>query len=69
MAVLYGVAISSQAASILETMENALATPNGPQAFLSFSGIPSVISLFISGFDAYAHFEVGDATGALELQP
>ena len=67
LAVLYGVALSGEAGAILETMENALVTPNGPEAFLSSSGTPSVISPFISGFDVYAHFEIGDATGALDL--
>jgi alpha-L-rhamnosidase len=59
------VAPLSGAPSILETMEMALGTPNGPLAFSSGSG--DVISPFISGFDVYAHFEIGDAAGALAL--
>jgi alpha-L-rhamnosidase len=66
LAVLYGVAPGDQASSILQAMETVLRTPNGPRAFSTGSGA-DVISPFISGFDVYAHFEAGDAAGALDL--
>jgi hypothetical protein len=68
LAVLYGVAPGDQASSILQAMETVLRTPNGPRAFSTGSGA-DVISPFISGFDVYAHFEAGDAAGALDPTP
>jgi alpha-L-rhamnosidase len=66
LAVLYGVALPDRTASVLQSTEAALQTPHGPRAFSSGSGA-NVISPFISGFDVYAHFEAGDAAGALAL--
>jgi alpha-L-rhamnosidase len=64
LTVLFGVAPPGQAALILQNMEAALATPHGP---LAFSSNPNLISPYMSGFDVDAHFEVGDAAGALSL--
>jgi alpha-L-rhamnosidase len=66
-AVLFGVAPASQAASILQKTDTALNTAHGPLAFSSTSGLSQLISPFASGFDVHAHFEAGDATGALNL--
>jgi alpha-L-rhamnosidase len=74
LAVLFGVAPIDQALAILQRADAALATPNGPLNFSPNSGVNSllgpltpVISPFMSGFEANAHFEVNDATGALDL--
>jgi alpha-L-rhamnosidase len=63
LAVLYGVAPAAKASSILKTIDMALNTVNGP---LSQPG-SSLISPFMTGYDVLAHFEAGDAEGALGL--
>jgi alpha-L-rhamnosidase len=67
VAVLFGVAPNEKAISILQRLGTALNTTNGPLAFSSGSGLSNVISPFVSGFEAQARFEVGDAVGALNL--
>jgi alpha-L-rhamnosidase len=69
LAVLHGVAPADKWASILQNLKNDLYTTNGPVAFSLdsvYSSFP-VISPFISGFEVWARFEAGDATGALDL--
>jgi alpha-L-rhamnosidase len=66
-AVLFGVAPATQAVSILQKTDAALNTPHGPLAFSSTSGLSHLISPLASGFDVHAHFEAGDAAGALHL--
>lgn len=69
LAVLHGVAPADQWTSILQNEKNDLYTTNGPVAFSLdsvYSSFP-VISPFISGFEVWARFEAGDATGALNL--
>jgi hypothetical protein len=58
---------AEQELAYLKSITNA--TSNGPVAFSLSSVYASfpVISPFISGFEAWARFEVGDATGALDL--
>jgi alpha-L-rhamnosidase len=69
LAVLHGVAPANERISILQNLKNDLYTSNGPVAFSLSSVYASfpVISPFISGFEAWARFEAGDATGALDL--
>ena len=71
LAVLHGVAPANQWTSILQNEKNDLYTPNGPVAFSDAPGSPyasfPVMSPFISGFEVWARFEAGDATGALDL--
>jgi alpha-L-rhamnosidase len=69
LAVLHGVAPANQRTSILQNLKNDLYTTNGPVAFSLNSVYASfpVISPFISGFEVWARFEAGDATGALDL--
>jgi alpha-L-rhamnosidase len=66
-AVLFGVAPEAQAVSILQKTDAALDTLHGPLAFSSTSGLSQLISPFASGFDVHAHFQAGDAVGALNL--
>src|SRR6202008_3078473 len=69
LAVLRGVAPADQRTSILQNLKKDLYTTNGPVAFSLSSVYASfpVISPFISGFEVWARFEAGDATGALAL--
>jgi alpha-L-rhamnosidase len=69
LAVLRGVAPADQRTSILQNLKKDLYTTNGPVAFSLSSVYASfpVISPFISGFEVWARFEAGDATGALDL--
>ena len=76
LAVLWRVAPASQQTSILQGLRSALYTQNGPLAFspgtvfpgpFGPSNAPSIISPFISGFEARARFEAGDTGGALDL--
>lgn len=64
---LFGVVPATQAVSILQKTDAALNTAHGPLAFSSSSGLSQLISPFASGFDVHAHFEAGDAAGALNL--
>jgi alpha-L-rhamnosidase len=75
-AVLFDVASPSQSTTVLKNMGAALKTSNGPLAFDPNSGVNNflgqpiggkLISPFMSGFEVYAHFKVGDAAGALAL--
>jgi len=67
LAVLFGIAPRSKAASILTTMNARLATANGPQGFSNGTGLTAVISPFMSAFDVDAELSVGQSAGALSL--